>query len=431
MTSSVRFSSTPAPAGSTLPDLAPLLGRVLYSKHGAGSGQGQQILRAMICSAIGSGHHPNAVRFFVLGNPNAAHLIPLLDRSSWHSIVSSARAYYSLVNDAGDGARAKRLPWSRAGIARLVSPMPADANISLRMEVRLRITLAVLMSRALETGYDTLLATAGWLALEMNTTPAQAARVLAVMEGLRWIYRVRGGGMGVRYRFVKLPTVELREKAWEHNVTVDALANNEPGADPLAQLITLVREPAFAYSESLGHRAWLRLALPHVPAADKRLGLSASSYRALGKALASELPGALDGAIDLEQALQEYGEQSLAVFIREDRAIDLAALAKENLARLQAVRELKDKQFADVKAARLILRNGWDAVGRVPDGTAPGAEIKSWVDASAAHFVDSPVEPQMLEVVKEQLRGILTKRGHEGGLVTRIADYVLPDVVGA
>jgi len=280
MTSTVRFvEAITQPAGGK-PDLSSLLGRVLYSKHGVDDPQ--QVLRAMVCSAIGSGHHPASVRHFVLGTPRAAYLVPLLARSSWYPLVASARSYLAAVNDADGGARAKRLPWARIGIARAVSPLPLGHGLSSRMQVRVRITILLMAARALETGYDNLLATAGWLAQEMNVTGAQAARVLVVMEKkLNWIRRVRGGGMGIRYRFVALNTSELREAAWRYNVTIDALADNRPDDDELALLISLIRNPSWAYSEQLGHRAWLRLALPHMPTAENRLGLSPASYRKL------------------------------------------------------------------------------------------------------------------------------------------------------
>lgn len=43
----------------------------------------------------------------------------------------------------------------------------------------------------------------------------------------------------------------------------------------------------------------------------------------------------------------------------------------------------------------------------------------------------SPAESQMLAPVREQLRGILDQRGHDGILTVRIVDYVLPDVVSS
>jgi len=425
MTSSVRFvEAITQPAGGK-PDLSSLLGRVLYSKHG--TGDNQQVLRALVCSAIGSGHHPASVRHFVLGTPRAAYLVPLLARSSWYPLVTSARSYFAAVNDADGGARAKRLPWARIGIARAVSPLPEGHGLSSRMEVRVRITMLVLAARALETGYDNLLATAGWLAQEMNVTGAQAARILLVMEKkLNWIRRVRGSGMGIRYRFVALNTSELREVAWEYNTTIDALADNRPEDDELALLISLIRNPSWAYSEQLGHRAWLRLALIHMPTAENRLGLSPVSYRKLGKALETELPGALTGDADLRVALDEYAESSLAVFIHEDRGIELAAAAKENLSRLHAVRDAKNEKFAAIKVAQQILRDAWGVAGRVPDATDAGDEVKRWVDAAAAYFVGSPVDSEMLAPVREQLRGILDQRGHDETLTARIVDYVLP-----
>jgi hypothetical protein len=422
---SVRFAEASQLAGSSLTALAPLLGRVLFSKHG--TSDPQQVIRAMICSAIGSGHPAAAVRHYIQAMPRAAHLVSLTGQDSWYPLVASAKAYMKLVNDADGGARAKRLPWARIGTARLVSPLPADADISTRLEARIRITMAVLMARALETGFDTLLATSGWLALEINTTPVQAAKVLKTMARLRWIRRVRGSGMGIRYRFCFLDTGDLREAAWSYNLTVDALANNRPEEDPLALLISMVRSPAWAYSEELGHRAWLRLAITLMPTVDTHLGLSRLSYRKLGKALDTELPGALTGDIDLPAALGLYAEESLAVFIYEDRGTDLAAAAKENLVRLHDVRAVSNQKFADIKAAQQILRDAWKRVGRVPDAVEPGEAIKRWVDDAAAYFVGNPVEPEMLEPVQDQLRGVLDQRGHDESLINRIGAYVLPE----
>jgi hypothetical protein len=431
MASSVRFvDTTTQPAGGR-PDLSSLLGRVLFSRHG--TGDPQQVLRAMICSAISADYHPASVRHFVLGTPRAAYLVPLLtSSSSWHSIVASARSYLAAVNDADGGARTKRLPWARMGIARAVSPLPEGHGLSTRMEVRVRVTILLMAARALETGYDNLLATAGWLAQEMNVTGAQAARVLVVMEKkLNWIRRVRGSGMGIRYRFVALNTSELRKTSWRYNVTVDALANNEPDGDPLALLISLIRNPSWAYSEELGHRAWLRLAIPLMPTAENRLGLSPASYRKLGKALDAELPGALAGDIDLRAALDEFAESSLAVFIHEDRGVDLRAAAAENLARLHTVRDAKNEKFAAIKAAQQLLREVWNTVGRVPDASDPGHEIKRWVDEAAVYFAGNPVASEMLAPVHEQLQGILAQRGHDEVLTTRISAYMLPEAVSS
>ena len=148
--------------------------------------------------------------------------------------------------------------------------------------------------------------------------------------------------------------------------------------------------------------------------------------RKLTRELHAQLPGALDGDIDLELALDVIADLSLAAFYRKERETQLAAEAIENRARVLAFRETQTLKFELRKDAGVLLRAGLREVREMP----PGTEL-----ASAAAFVgelatwfnrDSLIEdPTLFAPLAEMLTERMVASEWPTALIQRAVPHII------
>ena len=156
------------------------------------------------------------------------------------------------------------------------------------------------------------------------------------------------------------------------------------------------------------------------------LGLGPVTLRKLTRELHAQLPGALEGDIDLELGLDVIADLSLATFYREERETQLAAEAIENRARVLAFREAQTRKFELRRAAGVLLRAGLREVREMP----PGTEL-----ASAAAFVgelatwfnrDMAIEdPTMFAPLAEMLTERMIGAEWSGALIQRAVPHII------
>ena len=321
-------------------------------------------------------------------------------------------------------------------VARVVAPVMPGTFTSKRQEVQARVAVAVIGGQLLRTGYDKLLVTGDWLGLQMNLTPTGARSVLKSLERAHWIRRVSSRGGALHYRLMKLGTEDLRDWADLHHDTIQALADGTAEDSYLASILMAATSPVWHYSVDIitGGRTWLRLVLAYSgQPAGEWLGLSKRANTQLRDELHRELPGALEGTVDLAAVLSEKGEATFAFFRHVDRKDDLAALAIVNQARVAAFREASQEKFAAKKFAGRLLHGAYDATGRVPHGSDL-AEVQRWTSQAAAYFnagAGVVHDAALLPVLAGLLRELTSKVGWSEAVIDRGIPFIIRETLPA
>ena len=413
----VHFSDSPAETPAR-PDLTELLLKTLRDKAGNPDPRAA-VLRVLV---RGLAHHvsPTAVRrwLVMLGTPE--QVLCTAD-GQWQQLVAEAKAWL---------ASSSSLATARRMVARVVAPVPPGTFTSKRQEVQARVAVAVMGGQLLRTGYDKLLVTGDWLGLQLNLTPTAARSVLKALERAHWIRRVSSRGGALHYRLMKLGTEDLRDWADLHHDTIQALADGTPEDSYLASILMTAASPAWHYSDDIitGGRTWLRLVLAYSgqPAGDW-LGLSKRANTQLRDELHHELPGALEGAIDLAAVLSVKSEATFAYFRHIERKDDLAALAIVNRARVTAFREAAAEKFAAKKFAGGLLHGAYDVAGRVPHGSDL-AEVQRWTSQVAAYFnagAGVVHDAALLPVLADLLRELTAKAGWSDTVIGKAVPFII------
>ena len=285
---------TDSPADSSRLDLTELLLKTLCDKAGNPDPRAA-VLRVLV---RGLAHHvsPVAIKrwLVLLGTPE--QVLCTAD-GQWQQLVSEARSWL---------ATSSSLSTARRMVARVVAPVAAGTFSSKRQEVQARVAVAVIGGQLLTTGYDKLLVTGDWLGLQMGLTAPAARTILKALERARWIRRVSSRGGALHYRLMKLENEDLRDWADLHHDAIQALADGTPEDSYLATVLMTAASPAWHYSDDIitGGRTWLRLVLGYSgQPASEWLGLSKRANTQLRDELRRELPGTLEGAVDLAAVL--------------------------------------------------------------------------------------------------------------------------------
>ena len=413
----VHFSDSPAETPAR-PDLTELLLKTLRDKAGNPDPRAA-VLRVLV---RGLAHHvsPTAVRrwLVMLGTPE--QVLCTAD-GQWQQLVAEAKAWL---------ASSSSLATARRMVARVVAPVPPGTFTSKRQEVQARVAVAVMGGQLLRTGYDKLLVTGDWLGLQLNLTPTAARSVLKALERAHWIRRVSSRGGALHYRLMKLGTEDLRDWADLHHDTIQALADGTPEDSYLASILMTAASPAWHYSDDIitGGRTWLRLVLAYSgQPAGEWLGLSKRANTQLRDELHRELPGALEGAIDLAAVLSVKSEATFAYFRHIERKDDLAALAIVNRARVTAFREAAAEKFAAKKFAGGLLHGAYDVAGRVPHGSDL-AEVQRWTSQVAAYFnagAGVVHDAALLPVLADLLRELTAKAGWSDTVIGKAVPFII------
>jgi len=413
----VHFTDSPAETPAH-PDLTELLLKTLRDK--AGNPDPRAAVLRVLVRGLAHKVSPTAVKrwLVLLGTPE--QVLCTAD-GQWQQLVAEAKAWL---------AGSSFLSTARRMVARVVAPVAPGTFTSKRQEVQARVAVAVIGCQLIRTGYDKLLVTGDWLGLQMNLTPTAARSVLKALERARWIRRVSSRGGALHYRLMKLGTEDLRDWADLHHDTIQALANGTPGDSVLASILMTAASPAWHYSDDIitGGRTWLRLVLAYSgQPAGEWLGLSKRANTQLRDELLRELPGALDGTVDLAAVLSVKCEATFAFFRHVERKDGLAALAIVNRARVAAFREASQEKFAAKKFVGGLLHDAYDVAGRVPQGSDL-AEVQRWTSQAAAYFnagAGVVHDTALLPVLAGLLREITSKAGWSDGVIAQAVPFII------
>lgn len=414
----VTFASEAASPSTARVDLAPLLLPQLRSRHG--SPDARSTLLRVLVRGLGSKVSPFAIRGWCRVHADPDVLALVNSNPAWSSLVAVAREHLA--------DRAPSLSAARRLVGRLVTEIPVGV-VSPRTEASARIALAVMVIQMVARNESKILCTSAWLGAQMNLQPLAAGRLLRAMEfKLKWIRRVGGRSGGLFFRLTKL---DQETGAWAnlHEATIAALAEKDYRQNPLALAISTASHPAWHYG--LGYldsgRAWLTL-VRSMSGQPKSvgLGLGPVTVRKLTRELHAQLPGALEGGIDLELGLDVIADLSLATFYKEEREMQLAAEAIENRGRVLAFREAQTRKFELRKAAGVLLRAGLREVREMPAGTdLAGAaafvgELATWFNR------DVPIEdPTLLAPIAEMLTERMVATEWPAALIQRAVPHII------
>ncbi|TFD04129.1 hypothetical protein [Cryobacterium sp. TMT1-66-1] len=436
----VFFTETPDLSQTEPINLTALLRPQLFSKNGSPDVE-PTILRCLT-AALTHDLSPALCRRWLIANAEPLIVTACSTNPRWFRLVAACREYLDSQNSE-KGAQARRFEVARRMVARVTQPLPAG-RLSWQREVNVRVALATMTMRQLEQGFVSVLVSGGWLALRMNLARPSATHVLKTLEkDLHWTRRVgaRHGALQWKLPALSGPTgAELRDRAWEHAATIDALASGNYSQHPLAQVLASVAHPAWSYSQGLaaegsekvvrilGPRAWV--ALVHERAGlpeEQGLGLTKGAVRKTKKLLFAELPEAFDTDADLVAALDTKALATGAIVYRAEKARIWAIETKET-ARLLA-------EFKEMRAARVVARRAVGAVLRKAEhnegvlGPIPydvGA-LPAWASAAAAHFngaVDHLGDRELLPFAREMLAEHVAARGHDSAKAEKVAGFV-------
>ncbi|MET4705167.1 hypothetical protein [Frigoribacterium sp. UYMn621] len=419
----VNFTESHRVAPARL-DLTELLLKTLRDKAGNPDPRAA-VLRVLV---RGLAHHvsPTAIKRWLVSLGTPEQVLCTTD-GQWQQLVREAKVWL---------ASSSSLSTARRMVARVVAPVMPGTFTSKRQEVQARVAVAVIGGQQLRTGYDKLLVTGDWLGLQLNLTPTAARTILKALERARWIRRVSSRGGALHYRLMKLGTEDLRDWADLHHDTIQALADGTPEDSYLATILMTAASPAWHYSDDIiaGGRTWLRLVLAYSgQPAGEWLGLSKRANTELRDELHRELPGALEGTVDLAAVLSVKSEETFAFFRHVERKDDLAALAIVNRTRVAAFREASAEKFAAKKFAGGLLHAAYDFAGRVPHGSDL-AEVQRWTSQAAAYFnAGGGVvhDTALLPVLAGLLRELTSKAGWSDALIDKAVPFIIRETLPA
>ena len=423
----VNFTESPS-AAPERPDLTRLLLGTLRDRH-ANPDPRAAVLRCLVLG-LSNKITPAAIRRWLLLVATPEQQLCVAPAGTWFQLVGEAKRRRS---------DSSALQTARRMVARVVTPVAPGTFTSKRQEVQCRVAIAIIGGQLLRMGYDKLLVSADWLALQMGfSTPAAARAIIKAMEKAKWIRRVssRTIGNALHYRLMTLPTEELRDWAEVHHGTVQALADGAPERSYFATVLMAAGSPVWFYSGDVltGGRTWLRLALEYSGhPKSERLGLSSRHNVVLRDELKREVPGALEGRIDLAAALEAKSEDTFAVFRHLERVDEFAALACANRERIQAFRAEANEKFHAATIPRGLIRDALLSVGRLPEGNDREG-IQHWVQTAASHFnIGSGVvhDPAMRRAVSALLIVRATSAGWPASIITKAIPFIIRDPIPA
>lgn len=208
---------------------------------------------AVLTRALALGIPPRYARTVITTRRDEALTAITKDTVRWHKHVTAARQKHKATTP--NESPALRLAIARRIITRALAPtptpLPARTSTNLRTGI---LTLGVhLLLNASNRGWDTLLVSGPWLAVELGVQPAAARTVLGRLTSERWLTQTqkRKGGAGV-YKAARLPR-DLTD--WSHELydLIEEVAETVTVADRqaasiAAQLILSAAHPAWGYT---------------------------------------------------------------------------------------------------------------------------------------------------------------------------------------
>lgn len=329
-----------------------------------------------------------------------------------------------------DGRAKKRARAARALVVYSLTPMPASVKMKADAETHARAALAAVGPQFLHhmthNGYDTIVAPAPHLGVDLGVSRSTAGRALAACVQAGWLKRVSNKeGSCNRYRLrTKLPQ-RLKEKALDHSDLIDALLDDEP--HPWRTVYRLVSHPAltFASDGAPGSPdAWLAALLAEADVDPATLRLPAKRSR---DGLAEWLDlldrvGTTDD--DLPAALDAWAEQTgaaarhaVADAARREATAASHANRRETAERREQVREHLDRVLAAASP---------------PQYAAPVGHKKEWRTAFEKVVAADPIPVGSHRDFERALAARLAKgHGYPEEKASRIASRLVAEPVAA
>lgn len=352
---------------------------------------------------------------------------------AWHRLVRAARGRVGPGGSSSPEARAElQLQLARRLLGHLIGS-PCLDDVSTARATSARGALAVigvgLLRHAHEKGWDSLLVTGPWLAVQMGVSrpTAEAALRTAVDAGwLRIVKRQKGGARTVR--LARLGQ-EARGTAWSLYDEVEEAADHQshgdttdPDVSLAVQLLFTADHPVWGYSEKdpdlrsapiIGRATWL-IALADALGVDPaaRFGFTPraiSHHRRHVDRLGLDGPG--ERVVD---RLDEWAERTGAM--DRYRAAEEARRAAAD-ERRAAVRTEREKRAN----ARAVLEPVL-AVHRIPEPEQDRSELAAWASGLAGALREVHLDDP--EVVAAELARRLSRAGFETQART-VAETVL------
>lgn len=354
--------------------------------------------------------------------------------ASWHRLVRAARDRVGPGGSSSPEARVElQLQLARRLYGHLMSPCP---GVSVQRAISARGALAVvgvrLLHHAHEKGWDSLLVTGPWLAVQMGVSrpTAEAALRTAVDAGwLRIVKKQRGGARTVR--LARLGQ-EARGVAWSLYDEVEEAADHQSHGDTNAslatQLLFAADHPLWGYAEKdldrpsapiIGRATWL-IALADALGVDPaaRFGLTPRAIshhrRHVDRLGLGRGPGRVVDRLDA------WAEQT--------GAMDRYRTAEE------ARRRAADERRAAVRTER-EARQGARAVlepvlaeYRIPEPEQPRDELAAWASGLAGALREVHLGDP--DVVAGELARRLSRAGFETQART-VAETIIRTAAGA
>ena len=438
----VHFTDTPSdqPAGA---DVGLLLWPQLKSTSHSAASIDSVLLRCLVRGLTNDVPAPVIRRWLLANAEDPALRAAVATVPRWHRLVSSARRH-ALASGSAAGVAAARLEIARRWVARVTTPLPAG-QLTWAKEVNARAALSVIAAQYIALGYDKIVVSAPWLGSQLGWTRAHAQGVLKTLEkDLGWISRAGKRSGAIRWKLARLggdQGEELRDRAWLHAEAVDALAAQRPVDDKLATVLASVAAPAWHFSEGgsgkkvLGAKAWVALVHQHAGLPkDEGLGLVPRTLSKMKREVERELPGALAGTIDLDDALAFLAEMTGATARRQLREVQAVAEARANRERVERFRQDKAAKYEAAKKARAAFREVHHVDGTLGRPPADAAEFQAWVGQSARFWNNEGaalIEPAGLWAARELLARAIADAGHDLAMVERATAFVFREPVVA
>lgn len=347
--------------------------------------------------------------------------------ASWHRLVRAARDRVGPGGSSSPAARVElQLQLARRLYGHLMSPCP---GVSVQRATSARGALAVvgvgLLRHAHEKGWDSLLVTGPWLAVQMGVSrpTAEAALRTAVDAGwLRIVKKQRGGARTVR--LARLGH-EARGVAWslydEVEEVADHLSHGDTNASLATQLTFVADHPVWGYSEKdadrpsapiIGRATWLIALADALNVDPARFGFTP---RAISHHRRHVLRLGLGGPGRVVDRLDEWAERTGAMDRYRAREEARRRAADERRAAVRTERERR-------RGARAVLEPVL-AEHRIPEPEQPRDELASWASGLAralqgVHLGDRGV-------VAGELARRMTRAGFERDRSRTVAETII------
>lgn len=424
-----------------LADLDPQLGPVLAHTIG----NAHQVAMAVTTRALTLGVQPGHLRVWLHSRAATPELKALTgDAASYRPVIQAVTRYRSSLSSPP----AARLAASRRLVGQIIS-LPRQP-LSPRLAGSARMATAIVGSKLLvaaEGGFTTTLVPASWLAVRLGSEDrAAGVRALRAAETAGWLRQVqsRPGSAGT----YKLPRLnrEQSDRLWDASGAVQALADDDPANDFLAELVSTAGHPAWHWADGvLDARCWMTALGWTMDLLGLEGDTSLSWVQQVGVGVRAEGgkngtaarladAGIMIGAGGLAELLDEVAARTGAAARMTEAEEQRLVAAAERADQLQQVRELRVRVREPLEKCLLEAtpcgkRGGTPTRLRVPDPSA-SQEVKGawWVRLKAAvDKADLAADAVALAELRALLVQRLVRQGWERPKVRAVVERLWPE----